>query len=144
MENRTLSQMCGRLYLPMFLLRVGLWTVIHIASFMALAIFLPYLLIILKFSTVVVWPVLFGCSKIVDGAFKYSSYHYSKVLDDSPMYSSSHSVLPHLNQYILLLCLAIASLSLGTSTEFSKCPSFKMHLDTIFATDGFVPFKLTL
>ena len=26
MENRTLSQICGRLYLPMFLLRVGLLT----------------------------------------------------------------------------------------------------------------------
>ena len=33
MENRTLSQMCGRLYLPMFLLRVGLLTLMYIASF---------------------------------------------------------------------------------------------------------------
>ena len=38
-ENRTSSQMCGRLYLPMFLLRVGLLTLMYIASFMALAIF---------------------------------------------------------------------------------------------------------
>ena len=29
-ENRTLSQMCGRLYLPIFLLRVGLWTLMYI------------------------------------------------------------------------------------------------------------------
>ena len=40
MENRTLSQMCGRLYLPIFLLRVRLSTLMYIASFMALAIFL--------------------------------------------------------------------------------------------------------
>ena len=29
MESRTLSQMCGRLYLPIFLLRVGLLTDIY-------------------------------------------------------------------------------------------------------------------
>ena len=49
MENRTLSQICGRLYLTMFLLRVGLLTLMYTASFMALATFSPYLLIILKF-----------------------------------------------------------------------------------------------
>ena len=41
MENRTLSQMCGRLYLPIFLFRIGLWTLIYIASFMALALIVP-------------------------------------------------------------------------------------------------------
>ena len=59
MENRTLSQMSGRFYLPMFLFRVGLLTPMYIASFKALAIFYPSLPIILKLSTVVVWPVVF-------------------------------------------------------------------------------------
>ena len=39
MVNRNLFQMCGRLYLPMFLFRVGLLTVMYMASLMALAIF---------------------------------------------------------------------------------------------------------
>ena len=49
MENRTLSHICGRLYLPIFLLRVGLLTLIYIATFMALAIVCHSLLIILKY-----------------------------------------------------------------------------------------------
>ena len=39
MANGTLFQMCGRLYLPMFLLRVGLLTLMYMASLMVLAIF---------------------------------------------------------------------------------------------------------
>ena len=58
MENRTLSQMCGRLYLPIFLLRVGLLNLIYIPSFNALDIFCPSLPIFLKSSTVG-WPVVF-------------------------------------------------------------------------------------
>ena len=59
--------MFGRFYLPTFLFRVGLLTLIYIASFMALAILCPSLPIILKLSTVVVWPVVFWCSKIGEG-----------------------------------------------------------------------------
>ena len=70
-------------------------------------------------STVVVWPVIYWCSKIGDGAFKCSS-NSSKVLADSPMYSSLHSVLPHLNQYIMLLCFVIASLPFGIINRFFK------------------------
>ena len=58
-ENRTLSQMCGRLHMQIFLLRVGLLTLMYIASFMTLAIFCPSLPIILKLFTVVVWAVVF-------------------------------------------------------------------------------------
>ena len=57
-ENRTLSQMCGSLYMQIFLLRVGLLTLMYIVSFTALAIFCPSLPIILKLSTAVVWPVV--------------------------------------------------------------------------------------
>ena len=91
MENRTLSQIFGRLYLPIFLLRVGLLTLMYIAYFMALVIFWPSLLIILKCCTVVVRPVIFWCSKIGNDAFKCSLYISSKVLDDCPMYSLSYS-----------------------------------------------------
>ena len=68
-ENRTLFQMCGRLYFSTSLFRVGLLTLIYSASFMAPAILCPSLPIILKLSSVVVSPVVFWCSKIGDGVF---------------------------------------------------------------------------
>ena len=120
MVNKTLFQMCGRLYLPMFLFRVGSLTLIYMASLMALAVFWPSLAMILKFSTDVVWPVMFWCSKVGDSALKCSLYFSSKVLADSSICPSSHSVLPHLNQYMMLLCLVIASLSLGNINRFFK------------------------
>ena len=89
------------------------------ASLMDLAIFWPSLPIILMFSNDV-WPVTFWYSNIGDGAFKCSLYLSSKVLVDSPMYSSSHSVLPHLNQYMILLCFVIDSLSFGNISRFLR------------------------
>ena len=91
-------KMCGRLYFPMFLFNVGLFTLMYMASLIALAILWPSLPMILKFSTGVVWPVLLWCSNIGDGAFKCSLYLSPNVLDDFPMYSSSQSILSHLNQ----------------------------------------------
>ena len=75
---------------------------------------------ILKLSTDVLWPVVLSWSKIGDGAFKCSFYISSKVLADFPMYSSSHSVLPHLYQYIMLLCFLISSLSFGNISKLFK------------------------
>ena len=48
--SKILSQMCGRLYFPVFLLRVGLFTLIYIDSLMVLAKVLSFLPMILKFS----------------------------------------------------------------------------------------------
>ena len=59
MECNIPSQRGGRLYFPMFLFNVGLFALMYMASFTALAILWPSLPIILKFSTDVVWPVLF-------------------------------------------------------------------------------------
>ena len=59
MVNRTLSQICGRLYFPIFLFRVGLFTLIYIASLMVQAILFSSLPIIWKFSIDVLWPLLF-------------------------------------------------------------------------------------
>ena len=55
------SQRCGRLYFPMFLFNVGLFTLMYMASFTALAMLWSSLPIILKFSTDVMWPVLLWC-----------------------------------------------------------------------------------
>ena len=129
------------LYLPVFLLRIGLLTLMCIAFCMALAIFYSSLLIIFKFLTVVVRPVILWCSKIGHGAFKCSLYHSSEVLDNSP--------------YILIITFSLATLKpLYTVTLFGYCffvlwehwqvfqsiPSLKMHLGTIFSIDGFVAF----
>ena len=38
------------------------------------------------------------CSNIDEGAFKCSLYLSPNILDDSPMYSSSQSILSHMNQ----------------------------------------------
>ena len=43
MENRTLSQICGRLYFPIFLFRVGLSTLIYMVSLMVLTMLFPSL-----------------------------------------------------------------------------------------------------
>ena len=59
MDCNRLSHRCGRLYFPMFLFNVGLFTLMNMASFTALAILWSSLPIILKFSTDVMWPVLF-------------------------------------------------------------------------------------
>ena len=90
----------------------------YMASSIALAMLWSSLPIILKFSTDVMWPVLFWCSCIGDGAFRCSLYLSSKVLDDSPMYSSSQSILSHLNQYMTLLFFLMLSLSLGDTSKF--------------------------
>ena len=83
----------------------------------------------LGFSTDVLWPVVLSCSQIGDGAFKCSLNLSSKVLANSPIYSSSHSVLPHLYQYMMLLCFFISSLSFGHIIRFfSVFPPLKYAL----------------
>ena len=57
MLNNKLSQICGRLYFPIFLLSVGLFTLIYIDSLIVLAKLLSSLPIILKFSMDVSWPL---------------------------------------------------------------------------------------
>ena len=98
MECNIPSQRCCRFYFPMFLFDVGLFTLMYMASFTTLAIMWPSLPIILKFSIDSMWPVLFWCSNIGDGAFRCSFYLSPNVLDVSPIYSSSQSILSHLNQ----------------------------------------------
>ena len=95
MENRILSQICGRLYFPIFLFRVGLLTLMYIDSLMVLARLFSSLAMILKLFNVVTWPLLFWCRNIGEGAFKCSLYLSPKVLPDSPIYSSSQSISPN-------------------------------------------------
>ena len=105
--NRTWSQMCGRLYFPIFLLKVELFTLIYISSLMVLAKLFSSLLIILKFSIDVSWPLLFWCPAIGEGAFRCSLNIAPKVLPDSPIYSSITVNLPTtvaVNDTVLIGC----------------------------------------
>ena len=75
---------------------------------------------VLKFSPDVVWPVLIWYSKIGDGVFKCSLYLSTNIIDDSPVYSSSQSILSHLNQEITLLFFVMLSLSFGDTSKFFR------------------------
>ena len=57
MLNNILSQMCGRLYFPIFLLSVGLFTLIYIDSLIVLAKLLSSLPIITEVLEPVITPV---------------------------------------------------------------------------------------
>ena len=66
-------------------------------------------------------------SKIGDGAFKCSLSLSPKVLSDSPIYSSSQSILPQ------LYLLAMISLSFGDTRMFlSGCPPLKCTANPCF------------
>ena len=98
--HRTSFHMWGRWYLPMFLFRDGLLTLIYRASFMVLMRFWFSLPIMLKLSMLTSWPDLFEWSCIGEGAFRCSLNLSANVLADSPMYTSSHSTLSHLYLYM--------------------------------------------
>ena len=118
MLNRTLSQMCGRWYLPMSLLRDGLLTLIYKAYLMVLIRFWSSLPAMLKLSIVTVWPEVLKWSYVGEGAFRCSLNLSANVLDDSPIYSSSHSTLSHFYLYMTPLFIRIWSLSFGAIRRF--------------------------
>ena len=137
--------MCGRLYLPMFLLRVGLLTLMYIASFMALALLWPSLLIILKFSTIVVWPVIFcHVQKLMMMLLNVLCTSLQKFWLN-PQYTSSSSCPPTLEPvYNVTLFSFCFSVLWKHQQILQSVPSFNMHLDIILATDGFCSFHTDL
>ena len=114
MLSQTSSQMCGRWYLPMLLLRDGLFTLMYRASFMVLKRFWFYLPSMEKLSIVTLWPEMLRWSCMGVGALRCSLYLSSKFLADSQIYSSSQSTLSHLYLYMTTLFLRSGSLSFGT------------------------------
>ena len=72
--NRTLSHIWWSLYLHMFLLSVGLLTLMYIDTFIVLARPLSSLSIMLKFSWVVLWPVWVLYAWMGEGSLRCSLY----------------------------------------------------------------------
>ena len=93
--TNTSSHICGSWYLPIFLLRDGSLTLMSIASLMDLAILWSYLPTVLKVSRERSWPVVLWWLWMGEGALMCSLNLSTKVLPDSPIYSSQ-STLPHL------------------------------------------------
>ena len=110
--------MCGRWYLPIFLLRDGLFTLIYRASFMVLRRFWPSLPTISKLSMVTLWPEMVEWSWMGEGVLRCSLNLSAKFLADSPIYSSSQSTLLHLNLYMTPLFFQMVSLSFGAMRRF--------------------------
>ena len=69
---RTSSHMCGRWYLPIFLLRDGSLTLMYRASFMVLRRFWPSLPTISKLSMVTLWPEMVEWSWMGEGVLRCS------------------------------------------------------------------------
>ena len=72
MLSRTSSHLCGRWYLPMFLLKDGLFALMYRASFMVLKRFWSSLLSMVKLSMVTSWPEMLRWSYMGDG---FKIYH---------------------------------------------------------------------
>ena len=115
---KTLSHMWGKLNFPMLLFKVGLLTLIKMDSFIFLAKLCPFLPIIWKLLWLVGWPVWLLWWWIGEGVFRCSLYLSPKVLEVSPIYSSSQPRSPHWYQYMAPLWLTIGSLSLGRPEGF--------------------------
>ena len=125
MLSQTLSHMWGKLNLPMLLFKVGLLTLINIDSLIFLTKLCPSLPIIWKLLWLVGWPVRLLWWWIGEGSFRCSLYLSPKVLEVSPIYSSSQLRSPHWYQYMALLWFTIGSLSLGRPRFLMVLPPLK-------------------
>ena len=118
MLNRTPSHICRRLYLPVLLLWVELFTHMKMDALVFLAKLYPSLPTMLKLSSVLGWPVIDWWPYMGEGAFRCSFNLSPNVLAESPKYSSSQCSLLHLYQYIIPLFCYIWSLSFGVIRMF--------------------------
>ena len=93
-----------RLYLPMFWFNVGLFTLMKIDSLMVLAYPHSSFPMMLKLSSVMVWPVCCICPWMGEGCFRCSFLLSPRVLEVSPIYSSLQSRWLHWFLYMIPLC----------------------------------------
>ena len=135
MLHMTSSHIWGRWYLPIFLLRDGLLTLMYRASLMVLMRFWSSLLTMLKLSMAILWPEMLKWSYIGEGAFWCSLNLSANVLADSPICSSSHSTQSHLYLYMTPLFFRIGSLSFGAIRFLMVIPPLKCTCTPCFMHD---------
>ena len=137
---KTPSHIWGRLCLPMFLFRQGLWTLMYVDSLTVLTKPCSSLAYMLKLSIMIRWPVVVWWLCIGEVAFSCSFYLSLNVLSDFSMYFSSHSTLSHLYQcalyvlFVLWWCNYVLDCSIAP----------EMHADTILTTYTFDVFTEAL
>ena len=144
MLSKTPSHICGRWYLPIFLFRDGLLTLMYRASFMVLMRFWSSLPSMEKSSIVTAWPEMLRWSCIGEGAFRCSLNLSSKFLADSPIYSSSQFTLSHLYLYMTLLFKDWTFIPRSHEEVFDAMTSFKMYFNPIFLASSLEAFTQPL
>ena len=145
MLSRTSSQICGRWYLPMFLLRDGLLALINKASFMVLVRFWSSLPSMEKLSIVTSWPEVLWWSYMGDGALRCSFNLSSKFLADSPIYSSSQSTLSHLNLYMTpLFFVDWVFVFWWYKVVFDGLTTFQVNINPILLANVFIALTESL
>ena len=107
-----------KVYLPMLLIKVGLFNLMCMDSLIVLAKQSPFPPIMLQLSKLVRWPVVLWwpwcwCLEVF-----LVSFNTCSVLEDSPIYSSSQSNLLHLHLYVIPFSYCPGSLSLGDTSMF--------------------------
>ena len=116
--SQTLSYICGKFNLPIFLFNVGLFNIIYIDSLIFLAKLCTSLPIIWKLCWVVGWPVLLLWWCIGEISIRCSLNLPPNVLEVCPMYSVWQVRSLHWNQYMAQLLLTTGSLSLRETSRF--------------------------
>ena len=136
---RTSSQICGRWYLPTFLLRDGLFALMYRASFINLIRFWSSLPTMEKLSMVTGWPEMLIWLCMGEGDLRCSLNLSSKFLADS-----------HINSWITVNPVTFESVYDPTSFKvwvfilrghqeiFDGMTSFQMHFNAIFFTSSLV------
>ena len=119
--KRTLSHTWLKLYLPMFLFYVGLFTLMETASLMVLARPWSSISMMLKLLVVGMCPVCWMCMCMGEGCLRCSLYLSPRVFDVSPMFSFLQAMPPHWKLYITPLFWSLGSLSLDFMRSCLLC-----------------------
>ena len=116
--TRTPAHIWGRLYLPLFLFRVGLLILLYMDALFVVVKPCPSLPSMLRLSVVVRWPVVVWWLYMDEGTLKLSLHLFPNVLADSPIYFSLQLTLFHLYQYNIPLLHCIGSISFVDTSIF--------------------------
>ena len=144
MLSRTSPHICSRWYLPMFLFRDGLFTLMYRASFMVLMRFWCSLPSMEKLSIATAWPEMLRWSCMGDGALRCSLNLSSKFLADSPIYSSSQFTLSHLYLYMTTFLEEWIFILRSLEEVFDGMTSFGMYVNPIFLANSLEAFTQPL
>ena len=144
MLSRTSSQICGRWYLPMFLLRDGLFALMYRASFMVHKRFWSSLPSMVKLSMVTSWPEMLRWSYMGMGPLDVPCTSLQNFLL-TLQYTHHHN--PPCHTYICMWPHFFEEwifVFWGHKKVFDGMTSFKMYINPIFLANVFIAFTESL